>query len=73
MDQTVQNFIGFMNRAHSVYHAVSGLETMLTEAGYTRLQRQASWDLQPGGKYYLTRGDSALIAFRTSPEQLNEI
>ena len=64
MDQTVQNFIGFIDKAHSVYHAVASLEEMLKAAGYTALSRQDAWELQNGGKYYLTRGDSALIAFR---------
>ena len=64
MDQTAQKFIAFIDKAHSVYHAVSSLEGMLKEAGYACLRRQDKWKLQPGGKYYLTRGDSALIAFR---------
>lgn len=54
----------FLNRAHSVYHAVAALEEILEGAGYTRLQEQEAWKLAPGGKYYLIRGGSALLAFR---------
>jgi len=64
MAQTVQEFMSFIDRSHSVYHAVAALEELLQKSGYIRLQRQNVWNLQTGGKYYLTRGDSALIAFR---------
>jgi len=64
MVQTMQALAQFLDRAHSVYHAVAALEEMLRTAGYTRLQETASWELVPGGKYYLTRGGSAVLAFR---------
>ena len=54
----------FLDSAHSVYHAVAGLVWDLEAAGYTCLSEGEGWELVPGGKYYLTRGGSALIAFR---------
>lgn len=54
----------FLDRAHSVYHAVAGLEGQLQQAGYHRLKETEDWTLVPGGKYYLIRGGSALVAFR---------
>ena len=54
----------FLDRAHSVYHATAALAQMLEQAGYSRLSEAASWTLLPGGKYYLTRGGTALLAFR---------
>ena len=56
--------MNFLDASHSVYHAVAYLETVLKEAGYTCLREQDAWDLVPGGKYYLTRGGSAVLAFR---------
>ena len=64
MNQCVSELKNFLDHAHSVYHAVAALEWMLEEAGYTYLTEQEPWDLVPGGKYYLTRGGSALMAFR---------
>ena len=64
MDSRIESLKDFLDSAHSVYHAVSALEWMLEEAGYTCLSEQEAWELYPGGKYYLTRGGSALIAFR---------
>ena len=64
MDPSISALTKFLDSAHSVYHAVDGLACQLKEAGYTKLQEQDRWDLVPGGKYYLIRGGTALIAFR---------
>ncbi len=58
----------FLDNSHSVYHAVAYLEETLQQAGYTCLRETEKWALVPGGKYYLTRGGSALIAFRVPQE-----
>ena len=54
----------FLDNSHSSYHAAANLAAMLTEAGYTRLSEKEEWDLVPGGKYFLVRGGTAVIAFR---------
>jgi len=64
MDKNMKALAQFLNSAHSVYHAAAALESELRKAGYTRLQEDKAWELVPGGKYYLTRGGSAVLAFR---------
>ena len=64
MTNQVKNLCDFLDAAHSVYHAQAYLAKTLEDAGYTRLFPQAEWNLAPGGKYYLTRGGSAILAFR---------
>lgn len=64
MDTTVQNLMGYLDGAHSVFHAVNNLADTFEAAGYTRLYETDSWELVPGGKYYLTRGGAAVMAFR---------
>lgn len=59
----------FLDSARSMYHAVAYLENTLKNAGYTCLQEGESWELSAGGRYYLTRGGSALIAFRVPDTQ----
>ena len=54
----------FLKASRSVYHAVDYLANTLKNAGYTRLMEHENWNLVPGGKYYLTRGGSAVAAFR---------
>ncbi len=65
----VQEFKKFIDKAHSVFHAVDGLSKMLDNAGYTRLSESESWQLEKGGKYYFTRSGSALMAFRIPEEK----
>ena len=64
MDNRIQSLMNFLDASPSVYHAVANLETELKTAGYTALFEGDSWNLVPGGKYYLTRGGSAIMAFR---------
>ena len=64
MDIRTEKLCNYLNASRSVFHAVAGLVKELEEAGYTCLQEQNSWDLIPGGKYYLTRGGSSVMAFR---------
>ena len=64
MDTRINQLKAFLDSAHSVYHAVAGLAELLEKGGYTRLQEADEWNLLPGGKYYLTRNGSALLAFR---------
>ena len=64
MEKNIEKLCAYLDGAHSVFHAVAGLVTELETAGYTCLHEQESWTLTPGGKYYLTRGGSSVMAFR---------
>ncbi len=64
MDLRIEKLKAFLDRAHSVYHAVEQLRLLLAREGYTELCEGDMWTLVPGGKYYLIRGGSALMAFR---------
>ena len=64
VNETVKELMTFLDSAPSVYHAVEQLRRMFEDAGYTRLDEGGRWDLQVGGKYYLTRGGSAIVGFR---------
>lgn len=68
MDSRTKALCDFLDASHSVYHAQAYLAETLKNAGYTRLYEQDEWPLVPGGKYFLTRGGSALVAFRVPKE-----
>ena len=68
MDSRTKALCDFLDASHSVYHAQAYLAETLKNAGYTRLYEQDEWPLIPGGKYFLTRGGSALVAFRVPKE-----
>jgi len=64
MNEQIKNLCEFLDKSHSSYHAAANLAQVMEDAGYVRLSEKESWDLLPGGKYYLVRGGTALIAFR---------
>ena len=58
--------IDFLNSSPSPYHAVSSAEGLLRAAGFTRLSERDAWGastLSPGGRYYVVRNQSAVLAF----------
>ena len=64
MTEQLKALMAFLDASHSVYHAAAYLAKELETAGYTRLYEGDAWDLVPGGKYYLVRGGTAVMAFR---------
>ena len=64
MDKRTERLLAFLDASPSVYHAAENIENELKNAGYTRLNEAENWELAAGGKYYLTRGGSAVLAFR---------
>ena len=71
MDVRTKALMDFLDGAHSVFHAIAGLEKVLAGNGYVCLQEQDAWELIPGGKYYVTRGGSAVIAFQVPAGEWN--
>lgn len=60
----IKAFQNFLDTSVSAYHATANLVAMLEAEGYTRLYEHETWDLQRGGKYYLIRGGTTMLAFR---------
>ena len=64
MDKKIEALKAFLDASHSVYHAAQNIGKTLEDAGYTRLYEADKWELSAGGKYYLVRGGTAVLAFR---------
>ena len=64
MKANISEFVDFLNHSPSCYHATANLKKMLLDAGYSQLLEHEDWLLQPGGKYFMVRGGTTLIAFR---------
>ncbi len=58
----MNRFLDFVHRSPSAFHAVHTLSAMLDAAGFVRLDEGSSFALVPGGRYYLTRNLSSIIA-----------
>ncbi|KAI1992167.1 hypothetical protein LOZ53_002618 [Ophidiomyces ophidiicola] len=59
------DFCSFVNASPTPFHAVSSVRKRLIEAGFQEIKEKHSWSsvCKPGGKYYLTRNGSTIIAF----------
>lgn len=54
----------FLSQATTPFHAVRELAAHLRSAGYVQLQEAEDWQLRAGGRYYLIRNDSSILAFK---------
>jgi aspartyl aminopeptidase len=63
-----RELLDFIEKSPSAFHAVENFRKMLLEAGYQELLESEKWELQPGGRYFVTRNDSSLISFRIPEE-----
>lgn len=68
--ETSREVLNFIEHSPSCFHAVEQLSQMLEKAGYQRLKECDGWALEQGGKYYVTRNGSSIIAFHVG-EQLD--
>lgn len=62
--RTAEELLQFIEKSPTAFHAVDTMKQMLDEKQYVQLFEGRSWKLDPGGKYYVIRGGSSLIAFR---------
>ncbi len=60
----VKPFFDFVAASPSAFHACEQACARLQAAGYQALNEFDAWVLAPGGKYYVTRNCSSVIAFR---------
>lgn len=64
----IDELFGFLAQSVSPFHAVDAVCAKLDAAGYLRLQEKDAWNIRPGGKYYVTRNGSAVVAFALPDE-----
>lgn len=53
----------FLDTSYTAYHTTANAVKLLTDMGYEPLQLGEKWNLHIGGKYYVTRNGSSVIAF----------
>lgn len=66
-ERTSEELLKFIGASPSVFHVVKNFSAMLEKAGFTQLEECGCWKVKPGGRYFVTRNQSAIIAF-TVPE-----
>ena len=58
----------FIKSSTTAYHTVNAVKERLLSDGYTELSERDDWALTEGGKYFVTKNGSSLIAFRYHSE-----
>lgn len=65
MNKYVDGLMDFINKSPSVYHVNENSINLLSKNGFKELKRSERWNIENNSKYFISIGDSALIAFTT--------
>ncbi|MBK8815079.1 MAG: M18 family aminopeptidase [Methylococcaceae bacterium] len=61
--QQIQNLLNFIDESPSPWHAVKSAQNLLKPFRFKKLDETAKWKLESGGRYFVVRDDSSIIAF----------
>lgn len=61
--ETSVNLLEFIEKSPSCFHVVKNFSKQFKEAGFEELLEEKSWNLKNGGKYFVVRNESSIIAF----------
>ncbi|HNX03193.1 MAG TPA: M18 family aminopeptidase [Candidatus Cloacimonas sp.] len=68
MDILIKDFLSFLSGSRSSFFASREIQKRLNEAGFICLPENKPFKLSSGGKYYLQRQGTAILAFITGSE-----
>lgn len=58
-----KELINFIYESPSAFHVVENIKLKLTAENFKELKLREPWDLEKGGRYFVTKNDSAIISF----------
>ena len=64
----ISSMLQYIQKSPDCFHAVKNLRQRLLSEGYTQLTA-GEWTLTPGGKYFVTKNGSSLMAFRVPQDR----
>ena len=69
-NSNIQDLLDFIDASPSPWHVVTTSSERLTKAGFKALNEYEAWQLETGGRYFVTRGGSSIIAFTIGQNSL---
>lgn len=72
MNNEAEELLQFLNSSPTAFHAAAELKKELQQAGFKELDPAQKWNLKTGEKYFISRNESAVIAFITGKDFLNQ-
>ena len=61
--RAAEELLAFIAACPSMFHAAATATARLEAAGFTRLAEGDAWRIEPGGRYYVERNGSSVVAF----------
>eukprot|EP00922_Rhytidocystis_sp_ex-Travisia-forbesii_P039326 GHVS01058499.1.p1 GENE.GHVS01058499.1~~GHVS01058499.1.p1 ORF type:complete len:488 (-),score=57.87 GHVS01058499.1:270-1733(-) len=58
-----REFLRYVNETGSPYHSVAAVKRILLKYNFQQLREQERWNLSCGGRYFVVRNHSAIMAF----------
>lgn len=68
--ETSEKLLNFLKESPTAFHAVENMKTRFLEEGFVELKEQEHWHLEKGGRYFVMRNGSALIAFSVPQQEV---
>ncbi len=62
--EVTDGLLSFIKSSPTAFHAVAQISLMLREDGFRELHEGARWNMTPGGKYFVVRNLSSIIAMK---------
>lgn len=70
--ETAKELFSFIENSPSCFHVIENMKKELEAAGYEQLLESRDWEIRYGGKYYVVRNGSSIIALRIPKQRLPE-
>ena len=67
-----RDLLDFLDNSVCCFQAVDNIKKILLEDGFTEIREDEKWKLELGGKYFVTRNESSIIAFKLPKKPLEK-
>lgn len=67
-----EDLIQYIDKSPSSFHAAKKIEEVLEAKGFKKIEMQDKWKLEKEGKYYTSKNNSALVAFKIGKGEIAE-
>ena len=68
INATSKNLLSFIKNSPSCFHAIASIKKVLKREGFIELNEHNMFNIEKNNKYYVTRNDSSIIAFKVGEE-----
>lgn len=64
--------LDFINKGKTAFQSAYEIKTILDKEGYVEIKEEDNWSLKKGGKYYVIKNNSAVIAFEIGSGEIEK-